>query len=91
MMLDALETGFIEGDGPFFPQPRTAIRPRPARTFRDRTYCVAMSPDSVLAAADLGARMVIFSQRPWERAGRRRGHLPAPVLRAYTVGRPARR
>ncbi|TML37411.1 MAG: LLM class flavin-dependent oxidoreductase, partial [Actinobacteria bacterium] len=33
---------------------------------RDRTYCVAMSPDSVLAAADLGARMVMFSQRPWE-------------------------
>ena len=25
-----------------------------------------MSPDSVLAAADLGARMVVFSQRPWE-------------------------
>jgi alkanesulfonate monooxygenase SsuD/methylene tetrahydromethanopterin reductase-like flavin-dependent oxidoreductase (luciferase family) len=27
---------------------------------------VAMSPDSVLAAADLGARMVMFSQQPWE-------------------------
>jgi hypothetical protein len=25
-----------------------------------------MSPDSVLAAADLGARMVVFSQRPWD-------------------------
>jgi alkanesulfonate monooxygenase SsuD/methylene tetrahydromethanopterin reductase-like flavin-dependent oxidoreductase (luciferase family) len=66
MVLDALETGFIEGEGPHYPQPRTAIRPRPTRTFRDRTYCVAMSPDSVLAAADLGARMVVFSQRPWE-------------------------
>jgi alkanesulfonate monooxygenase SsuD/methylene tetrahydromethanopterin reductase-like flavin-dependent oxidoreductase (luciferase family) len=66
MVLDALETGFIEGDGPYYPQPRTAIRPRPTKTFRDRTYCVAMSPDSVLAAADLGARMVVFSQRPWE-------------------------
>jgi alkanesulfonate monooxygenase SsuD/methylene tetrahydromethanopterin reductase-like flavin-dependent oxidoreductase (luciferase family) len=65
MVLDALETGFIEGDGPYFPQPRTPIRPAPARSFRDRTYCVAMSPDSVLAAADLGARMVMFSQRPW--------------------------
>jgi alkanesulfonate monooxygenase SsuD/methylene tetrahydromethanopterin reductase-like flavin-dependent oxidoreductase (luciferase family) len=66
MVLDALETGFIEGQGSHYPQPRTAIRPRPTRTFRDRTYCVAMSPDSVLAAADLGARMVVFSQRPWE-------------------------
>jgi alkanesulfonate monooxygenase SsuD/methylene tetrahydromethanopterin reductase-like flavin-dependent oxidoreductase (luciferase family) len=66
MVLDALDTGFIEGDGPFFPQPRTEIRPRPERSFRDRIYCVAMSPDSVDAAADLGARMVTFSQRPWD-------------------------
>jgi alkanesulfonate monooxygenase SsuD/methylene tetrahydromethanopterin reductase-like flavin-dependent oxidoreductase (luciferase family) len=65
MVVDALETGFIEGDGPHYPQRRTAIRPRPARPFRNRLYCVAMSPDSVLAAADLGARMVVFSQRPW--------------------------
>jgi alkanesulfonate monooxygenase SsuD/methylene tetrahydromethanopterin reductase-like flavin-dependent oxidoreductase (luciferase family) len=67
MILDALETGSIEGDGPHFPQRRAPIRPAPARSFRDRTYCVAMSPDSVLAAADLGARMVMFSQQPWER------------------------
>jgi alkanesulfonate monooxygenase SsuD/methylene tetrahydromethanopterin reductase-like flavin-dependent oxidoreductase (luciferase family) len=65
MVLGALETGWIEGEGPHFPQARTPIRPRPARSFADRTYCVAMSPDSVLAAADLGARMVVFSQRPW--------------------------
>lgn len=65
MVIDALETGFIEGGGPHYPQPRTPIRPAPARSFRDRFYCVAMSPDSVLAAADLGARMVVFSQRPW--------------------------
>jgi alkanesulfonate monooxygenase SsuD/methylene tetrahydromethanopterin reductase-like flavin-dependent oxidoreductase (luciferase family) len=65
MILEALEAGVIEGRGPYYRQPRTAIRPRPERTFRGRTYCVAMSPDSVLAAADLGARMVMFSQRPW--------------------------
>ena len=65
MVIDALESGWIEGDGPFYPQARTPIRPRPSRSFRDRFYCVAMSPDSVLAAADLGARMVVFSQRPW--------------------------
>ncbi|HZM30760.1 MAG TPA: LLM class flavin-dependent oxidoreductase [Acidimicrobiales bacterium] len=66
MVVDALETGWIEGDGPYYRQARTPIRPEPARSFRDRLYCVAMSPDSVLAAADLGARMVTFSQRPWE-------------------------
>jgi alkanesulfonate monooxygenase SsuD/methylene tetrahydromethanopterin reductase-like flavin-dependent oxidoreductase (luciferase family) len=65
MVLEALETGWIEGPGPHFLQPRTPIRPAPTRSFRDRTYCVAMSPDSVLAAADLRARMVVFSQRPW--------------------------
>src|SRR3954468_12590420 len=66
MVLAALEAGYIEGDGPYFPQPRTPIRPAPARSFDGRVYCVAMSPDSVLAAADLGARMVAFSQRPWD-------------------------
>ncbi len=66
MILDALESGVIEGAGPYFPQPRIDIRPRPERSFRERTYCVAMSPDSVDAAADLGARMVMFSQRPWD-------------------------
>jgi alkanesulfonate monooxygenase SsuD/methylene tetrahydromethanopterin reductase-like flavin-dependent oxidoreductase (luciferase family) len=66
MILDALETGVIEGTGRHFPQPKTPIRPGPGATFKGRTYCVAMSPDSVLAAADLGARMVLFSQRPWE-------------------------
>lgn len=65
MVIDALESGFIEGHGPFYEQPRTPIRPAPGRSFVDRFYCVAMSPDSVLAAADLGARMVVFSQRPW--------------------------
>src|SRR5580765_4478747 len=30
MVLDALATGFIEGAGPHFPQPRTPIRPAPA-------------------------------------------------------------
>src|SRR5439155_1067342 len=62
----ALATGVIEGTGPYFPQPRTPIRPAPATSFRDCTYCVAMSPDSVEAAADLAARMVTFSQRPWD-------------------------
>jgi alkanesulfonate monooxygenase SsuD/methylene tetrahydromethanopterin reductase-like flavin-dependent oxidoreductase (luciferase family) len=91
MILDALETGYIEGDGPYYPQARTPIRPRPERSFADRTYAVAMSPDSVLSAADLGARMVIFSQRPWpdqgvtfqEYADRFRavhGHDPHPLL-----------
>ena len=66
MILDALDTGFIEGKGPYYPQARTEIRPRPRAGFRDRLCCIAMSPDSVDAAARLGAAMAVFSQTPWE-------------------------
>jgi alkanesulfonate monooxygenase SsuD/methylene tetrahydromethanopterin reductase-like flavin-dependent oxidoreductase (luciferase family) len=66
MIVEALEKGFIEGDGPFYPQPRTEIRPRPLAGIRDRLYCVGMSPDSVEQCATLGARLMTFSQKPWE-------------------------
>ncbi|MGK2742551.1 LLM class flavin-dependent oxidoreductase [Tepidicaulis sp. LMO-SS28] len=66
MIIDALETGFIEGSGPFYPQKRTEIRPNPRGSFKERIYQVAMSPESVLQCAKAGARMVIFAQKPWE-------------------------
>ena len=66
MIIDALDKGYIEGDGPYYPQARTEIRPRPPAGFRDRLYCVGMSPDSVQQAAALGARLMIFSQQAWE-------------------------
>ena len=72
MIIKALETGFIEGDGPFYKQPRTEIRPRPQHSFDDRIYAVASSEDSVDSAAKLGAHMVMFADRPWE--------LRAPVI-----------
>jgi alkanesulfonate monooxygenase SsuD/methylene tetrahydromethanopterin reductase-like flavin-dependent oxidoreductase (luciferase family) len=65
MILTALETGEIEGQGPYYVQPRIAIRPRPARSFRNRLYAVASSDDSVEAAARVHARMVMFADRPW--------------------------
>jgi alkanesulfonate monooxygenase SsuD/methylene tetrahydromethanopterin reductase-like flavin-dependent oxidoreductase (luciferase family) len=66
MILDALDKGFIEGEGAFYPQPRVEIRPRPPKGLRDRFYCVGMSPESVQQAAQLGARLMIFSQQTWE-------------------------
>ncbi|HEX5365525.1 MAG TPA: LLM class flavin-dependent oxidoreductase [Acidimicrobiales bacterium] len=66
MILEALETGVMQGDGPYYPQVPAPIRPAPERSFRERTYCVAMSPDSVAEAARIRARMVMFSQRPYE-------------------------
>ena len=36
MIVNALKTGFIEGNGKFYPQPRTEIRPRPEYSFDGR-------------------------------------------------------
>ena len=66
MIVEALKTGFIEGDGPFYPQPRTELRPRPQHSFDGRIYAVASSEDSIVSAAKLGAHIVMFADRPWE-------------------------
>lgn len=70
LVVDALETGWIEGGGPYYPQFRTEIRPRPTASFRDRLYVVTMSPESAPIAAALGARMMMFMQFSVEK------HLP---------------
>lgn len=70
MILAALETGTIEGKGPFYKQPPTEIRPAPSRSFKGRTYAVAMSPESAPITAEIGARMMFFVQYPIEQ------HLP---------------
>ena len=66
MIVEALKTGFIEGDGTYYKQPRTEIRPRPQHSFDGRIYAVASSENSVVSAAKLGAHMVMFADRPWE-------------------------
>ena len=66
MIVDALKTGVIEGDGKFYKQERTEIRPRPQHSFDGRIYAVAASDDSVLSAAKLGAHIIMFADRPWE-------------------------
>ena len=66
MIVEALKTGFIEGDGPYYQQPRVEIRPRPQHSFDGRIYAVAASDESVLSAAKLGAHIVMFADRPWE-------------------------
>ena len=66
MIVDALQTGFIEGDGLYYKQPRTEIRPRPQHSFDGRIYAVASSEESVISAAKLGAHVIMFADRPWE-------------------------
>jgi alkanesulfonate monooxygenase SsuD/methylene tetrahydromethanopterin reductase-like flavin-dependent oxidoreductase (luciferase family) len=64
MIVDALETGYIEGKGPYYPVPRTRLRPGPRGSFRGRLYCVAGSPDSVTSCAELGAALMTIVTRP---------------------------
>ena len=100
MILQALETGYMEGDGPYYRQPRVELRPKPSRSFTGRVYSVAMSPDSVDAAAGLGVGMMTFMQFPVEqhlpgvetyRAGYRAAHRaepPAPILAEFVYCHP---
>jgi alkanesulfonate monooxygenase SsuD/methylene tetrahydromethanopterin reductase-like flavin-dependent oxidoreductase (luciferase family) len=62
MIIKALETGYIEGDDPHFPQLRTKIKPKPTQNAKDRLYGVAMSPESAQVMGELGARMMCFVQ-----------------------------
>lgn len=93
MVINALETGFIEGNGKFYPTPRTEIRPRPLQSFKGRTYAVANSEDSVDACAAIGGRMIMFAETDWnkrlpsierhrEKYQQQFGELPPPMLLA---------
>ena len=66
MIIEALETGFMEGDGKYFKQERREIRPRPFKSFKDRTLIVSMSPDTAPHAAKLGGSIMTFAIGPWE-------------------------
>jgi alkanesulfonate monooxygenase SsuD/methylene tetrahydromethanopterin reductase-like flavin-dependent oxidoreductase (luciferase family) len=66
MILRGLEEGFCEYTGEFVKQPRKAIRPRPFRTFRGRTYAAAVSPESMRIMAELGVGILIIPQKPWD-------------------------
>ncbi|MEM7465656.1 MAG: LLM class flavin-dependent oxidoreductase [Pseudomonadota bacterium] len=67
MILDALETGVMQAhEGQYFTQPEAKIRPKPTRSFKGRVNQVAMSGDSVIEAATIGAKMMQFSYKPME-------------------------
>ncbi len=61
MVMQAMETGFIEG-GEIFKQPRREIRPRPVRSLKGRAFCAAGSPPSMKAAAKLGLGRLFLGQ-----------------------------
>jgi len=65
LIIRGLETGIVEGNGRYYKQVRTEVRPRPYASFKDRFYAVGMSSDSVPVVARLGAKMMSFAQKPW--------------------------
>ena len=65
-VLEALETGKMEMDGEHFTQLPRDIRPEPFKTFRDRTYAAAISPESSHIMADLGVGILVIPQKKWE-------------------------
>jgi alkanesulfonate monooxygenase SsuD/methylene tetrahydromethanopterin reductase-like flavin-dependent oxidoreductase (luciferase family) len=65
MIIEALTSGFMEGNGKHYTQPRIEIRPRPYKPIDGRVYAVASSDDSVVSAAKIKAAMVMFADRPW--------------------------
>ena len=65
-ILDSLESGCIEYDGKFYKQPKALIRPLPFKSFRDRAYAAAVSPESARIMARLGIGIMIIPQKPWE-------------------------
>jgi alkanesulfonate monooxygenase SsuD/methylene tetrahydromethanopterin reductase-like flavin-dependent oxidoreductase (luciferase family) len=66
LILDALETGYMEYDNEFGVQPRRAIRPRPEHSFKGRTYAAAVSPESMPLMAKLGIGVLVIPQKPWD-------------------------
>lgn len=67
IVLDILETGVAEYETQYFQQSRTTVTPKPEFGYRDRGFfSVAMTPESGIAAANLGGTMMSFVQLPWE-------------------------
>ncbi len=68
IIMEGMETGFVEADTKYYKQPRVEIRPRPKNFPRDRMVMVSMSPSSAEVAADYGLRALRFSQGEWSHA-----------------------
>jgi alkanesulfonate monooxygenase SsuD/methylene tetrahydromethanopterin reductase-like flavin-dependent oxidoreductase (luciferase family) len=62
-----LETGAIEYDGEVIHQPYVQIRPKPIRSFRNRIYASAASPESYPIFGKLGVGLLFIpGGKPWE-------------------------
>jgi alkanesulfonate monooxygenase SsuD/methylene tetrahydromethanopterin reductase-like flavin-dependent oxidoreductase (luciferase family) len=65
-ILGGLETGKMRADGPLYHQPPVDLRPAPFRSFRNRTWASAISPETSGILARLGVGIMVLPQKPWE-------------------------
>jgi alkanesulfonate monooxygenase SsuD/methylene tetrahydromethanopterin reductase-like flavin-dependent oxidoreductase (luciferase family) len=84
MVMNAMETGFIEGDGVVFKHPRREIRPRPIRSLRGRTFAAVGTEGSARAAGKLGIGRLYLNQ-PMVHSSQKR---PDANALAAAVGKP---
>jgi alkanesulfonate monooxygenase SsuD/methylene tetrahydromethanopterin reductase-like flavin-dependent oxidoreductase (luciferase family) len=68
IVMEGVESGFVEAQTRWYSIPRTEIRPRPFKSFKGRTVMVSMSPSSVEVAARYGLQTMRFSQGDWRNA-----------------------
>jgi alkanesulfonate monooxygenase SsuD/methylene tetrahydromethanopterin reductase-like flavin-dependent oxidoreductase (luciferase family) len=65
VLIPALETGVLEGEGAYGVQPRVELRPRPIKSFAGRKFCGSLSGSSMRAAArhGVGNMVLMLPQR----------------------------
>ena len=66
IVLEGLEKGRVQHEGTYYQQAPRDLRPAPFKSFRDRTYASAVSPESVRIMADLRVGIMIVPQKPWD-------------------------
>ncbi len=65
LIVEGLETGFVEADDEFVTVPRRELRPRPKYSLRGRVYAGALSPEGMPLMARLGVGLLVIPQKPW--------------------------
>ena len=65
LIVDGLETGYVEADNAFVAVPRRQLRPAPRFSMRGRVYAGAMSPEAMPLMARLGIGLLVIPQKPW--------------------------
>ena len=60
VLIPALESGVIEGEGAFGTIPRSELRPAPIKSFEGRKFCGSLSGNSMYTAARLGCGNMVL-------------------------------